>query len=116
VSNPADLFREDYFQSLFGQFEADLRSGTNVKTIYRLSPAATIFAIDPFQGRLAIYDPGLSVLVTQNLPTLGLPFRAEATVDARNLFDFQTGIMGDEGSLKLTGQGRTLRGGILVRF
>jgi hypothetical protein len=37
-------------------------------------------------------------------------------VDARNLFDFQTGIMGDEGSLKLTGQGRTLRGGILVRF
>lgn len=116
VSNPADLFREDYFQSLFGQFEADLKSGTNVKTIYRLSPAATIFAIDPFQGRLAIYDPGLSVLVTQNLPTLGLPFRAEATVDARNLFDFQTGIMGDEGSLKLTGQGRTLRGGILVRF
>ena len=116
VTNPAELFHEDYFQTLFGQFEADLKTGTTVKTIFRLSPAATIFAIDPFQGRLAIYDPGLSVLVTQNLPTLGLPFRAEAIVDARNLFDFQNGVTGDEGSLKLNSQGRALRGGILVRF
>ena len=93
-----------------------MKTGTQVKTIFRLSPQATVFAIDPFQGRLAIYDPGLSVLVTQSLPNWGLPIRAEAIVDARNLFDFQTNINSEEGSLKLNSQGRTLRGGILVRF
>jgi hypothetical protein len=116
LSSPSDLFQSDVFQTFFGQFEADLRTGTNVKTVFRLSPEATVFAIDPFQGRLAIYDPSLSVLVTQNLPTLGLPFHAEAVVDARNLFDFQFGIAGEEGGLRLNSQRRMLRGGILVRF
>lgn len=116
LTNPAALFETGVFQSFFGQFEADLRTGTSVRTIFRLSPQATIFAIDPFQGRLAIYDPGLSILVTQNLPTLGLPFHAEAIVDARNLFGFSTSISGEEGVLKLSGQQRALRGGILVRF
>lgn len=116
ISSPSEAFDEAVFQSFFGQFSADLRTGTSVKTIYRLSPQATVFAIDPFKGRLAIYDPGLSVLVTQNLPTLGLPFRAEAIVDARNMFGFQSGVSGDEGSLRLNGQRRSLRGGILVRF
>lgn len=116
LTDPADLFDESIFQSFFGQVNADLRTGTNVQTIFRLSPNATVFAIDPFKGRLAIYDPGLSVLVTQRLPRLGLPFRAQAMVDARNLFDFQTGLTGEDGSIRLSGQGRTLRGGILVRF
>lgn len=116
ITNPANLFRKDYFQSFFGQFEADLLDGTNVKTIFRLSPQATVFAIDPFQGRLAIYDPSLSILVTQNLPTLGLPFHAQAVVDARNLLDFQTRVTGDDGILRLNSQRRALRGGILVRF
>jgi hypothetical protein len=116
VSNPADLFENDIFQSFFGQFEADLKTGTNVKTVFRLSPQATVFAIDPFQGRLAIYDPSLSVLVTQSLPNLGLPFHAEAVVDARNLFDFQTGVAGDDGGLRLNAHRRALRGSILVRF
>jgi len=110
------LFENDVFQSFFGQFEADLKTGTNVKTVFRLSPQATVFAIDPFQGRLAIYDPSLSVLVTQSLPNLGLPFHAEAVVDARNLFDFQTGVVGDDGSLRLNAHRRALRGSILVRF
>lgn len=116
ISNPADLFQNDLFQTFFGQFEAALRTGTNVKTIFRLSPQATVFAIDPFQGRLAIYDPSLSVLVTQSLPNLGLPFHAEAVVDARNLFGFQTGVLGEEGTLRMNHQRRALRGGILVRF
>lgn len=115
-TNPAELFQTGFFQSFFGQFEADLKTGTSVKTIFRLSPQATVFAIDPFQGRLAIYDPSLSVLVTQNLPTLGLPFHAEAIVDARNVFNFQNGILGEKGELRLHGQRRALRGGILVRF
>ncbi len=116
ISNPANIFENDFFQSFYGQFNADLKTGTQVKTIFRLSPQATVFAIDPFQGRMAIYDPSLSVMVTQSLPNLGLPFRAEAILDARNLFDYQTGVVGEEGSLRLNLQGRTLRGGILVRF
>jgi hypothetical protein len=116
ITNPADLFDNDLFQTFFGQFEADLKTGTNVKTVFRLSPQATVFAIDPFQGRLAIYDPSLSVLVTQSLPTLGLPFHAQAVLDARNLFDFQTGVFGDEGSLRLNSHRRAVRGSIQVRF
>ena len=116
ISDPATLFDNGFFQSFYSQIDADFDTGTNVKTVFRLSPKATVFAIDPFQGRLAIYDPSMSVLVTQDLPTLGLPFQAQAIVDARNIFDFQTGVSSDEGSLRLNGQGRMLKGGILVRF
>lgn len=116
ITNPSEVFENDFFQTFFGQVDADFNTGTNVKTIFRFSPQATIFAIDPFQGRMAIYDPSLSILITQSLPTLGLPIRAEAIVDARNLLDFQSGIGGEEGSLKLNSGRRILRGGILVRF
>lgn len=116
LTNPAESFENDFFQSYFGQLNADLKTGTNIKTVFRLSPQATVFAIDPFQGRLAIYDPSLSVLITQSLPNWGLPIRAEAVIDARNLFDFQTAVNGEEGSLRLNSQRRMLRGGILVRF
>ncbi len=116
LTNPSHVFEGDFFQSFFAQLAADLKTGTSVKTVFRLSPQATIFAIDPFKGRLAIYDPGLSVLVTQSLPTLGLPIRAEAVIDARNVFDFQAGVFGEEGGLKLNAHRRMLRGGIQVRF
>ena len=117
ISNPSDAFENTAFQTFVGQFNADLsKTGTQVKTIFRLSPQATVFAIDPFAGRMAIYDPSLSVVVTQSLPILGLPIRAEAIVDARNLFDFQTTANGEEGSLRLNSQNRILRGGIMVRF
>lgn len=116
LTNPSEAFENNLFQSVYGQLDANLKSGTHVRTIFRLSPQATVFAIDPFQGRLAIYDPGLSVMVTQSLPNLGLPFRAEAILDARNLFDFQTGVAGEDGTLRINSQQRALRGGILVRF
>jgi len=116
ITNPANVFETDFFQTFFGQFNAQLRTGTEISTIYRLSPQATIFAIDPFQGRLAIYDPNLSVTVTQSLPTLGLPIRAKAIIDARNLFDTQINVFGEEGGLQLNSQRRTLRGTISVRF
>ena len=116
ISTPSNVFETDFFQTIFGQFDADFKTGTQVKTIFRLSPQATVFAIDPFQGRLAIYDPSLSVSVTQSLPTLGLPIRAQAILAARNLFDYQTGTNNDEGSLRLNAQRRAVRGGILVSF
>lgn len=116
ISDPDGIFENDFFQSFFAQLAVDLKTGTSVRTIYRLSSQATVFAIDPFKGRLAIYDPGLSVYVTQHIPTLGLPIRATAIVDARNIFDLQSGIFGEEGSLRLNSQRRMLRGGIQVRF
>ena len=116
LTDPAHFFESDYFQSFFGQVTADLKTGTSVRTIFRLSPQATIFAIDPFKGRIAIYDPGLSVYVTQKLPNWGLPFQAQAVVDARNILDFQTGITGEEGSLRFNAHQRMVRGAIQVRF
>jgi len=116
VTDPANVFQNALFQTFFGRVSADLRSGTSVQTVLRLSPQATVFAIDPFKGRLAIYDPGLSILVTQSLPTMGLPIRATAIIDARNIFDFQPAVGSDEGSISLNAQRRMLRGGIQVRF
>jgi hypothetical protein len=116
IADPSKIFESDFFQSFFGQIAADLKTGTSVRTIYRLSPQATVFAIDPFKGSLAIYDPGLSVYVTQSLPTFGLPLHAQAIVDARNIFDLQSGTIGEEGSLTFNSQRRMFRGGIQVRF
>lgn len=115
ITNPNQVFENAVFQTFVGQVNANFGNGTKVKTVFRLSPDATVFAIDPFQGRLAIYDPSLSVLITQSLPNLGLPFRAEAIIDARNLFDIQTNSKG-EISIRLNSQQRILRGGIMVRF
>jgi len=114
--DPANAFEGGFFQSFFAELSADLKSGTSVRTVFRLSPQATVFAIDPFKGRLAIYDPGLSVYVTQSLPTFGMPFRAQAVVDGRNLLDSVAGVSTDEGSIIFAGQRRTLRGGIQLRF
>ena len=116
ISNPSKVFENDVFQTFFAQINSDFKTGTSVRTIFRFSPQATVFAIDPFQGRLAIYDPGLSIMITQDLPNWGLPIDAEAIVDARNVFDFQNSISNEEGTLNLTSQRRIFRGGILVRF
>jgi hypothetical protein len=116
LNDPQSIFADQLFQTFMAQVTADLRSGTTVKTIFRLSPQATVFAIDPFAGRMAIYDPSVSVLIVQSLPTWGLPFRAEAIIDARNLLDYAVQAQGEDGTMKLNSGGRGLRGGISVRF
>src|SRR5438128_2067501 len=116
ISSPSELFDNGFFQTAALQIAGDWSTGTHVQTVFRFSPQATVFAIDPFAGRLAVYDPSLSVQVTQDLPTFGLPVRAQAIIDARNLFDFQTRTMNSETVLELGSVGRTVRGGILVRF
>lgn len=116
ITNPAALFQSSFFQTAAAQISADFRTGTQIRTIFRFSPKATVFAIDPFAGRLAVYDPSLSILVTQELPSFGLPFRAVAVIDARNLLDVQTAADDGETRLLLNTSRRLLRGGISVRF
>ena len=116
LGDPGDLFSNGFFQTAALQVAGDWSTGTHVQTVFRFSPQATVFAIDPFAGRLAVYDPSLSVQITQDLPTFGLPVRAQAVIDARNLFDFQTRTMNGETLLEVGSAGRTVRGGILLRF
>jgi len=116
ITNPADLFSNGFFQTAAVQVAGDWSTGTHVQTVFRFSPQATVFAIDPFAGRLAVYDPSLSVQVTQDLPTFGLPVRAQAVIDARNLFDFQPRTTNGETILEVGSTARSVRGGILVRF
>ncbi|HET9712040.1 MAG TPA: carboxypeptidase-like regulatory domain-containing protein [Pyrinomonadaceae bacterium] len=115
-SNPGELFDNGLFHTAALQLGAGFHTGTQVRTVLRFSPEATVFAIDPFAGRLGVYDPSLSIQVTQELPSFGLPVRAEAILDARNLLDAQTSS--DNGEI-LTFVGtsrRSVRGGISVRF
>src|SRR5256714_3805361 len=116
ITSPARLFQNSFFQTAAAQFDASVLDGTSVRTILRFSPRASVFAIDPFAGRLAVYDPSLSILVTQELPNFGLPVRAEATIDARNLLDVLTRVEDDSTQLTLGALRRSLRGGISVRF
>src|SRR5260370_30977330 len=116
ITNPADLFNSGFFQTGALQFAGDWSTGTHVQTVFRFSPQATVFAIDPFAGRVAVYDPSLSVQVSQDLPSFGLPVRAQAIIDARNLLDFPSRINNGERILEVGPNGRSLRGGILLRF
>jgi hypothetical protein len=113
---PAELFESGMFQTAAFQIAAGFSTGTQVRTVLRFSPEATVFAIDPFAGRLGVYDPSLSIQVTQELPSFGLPVRAEAILDARNLLDAQTSSDNGEVLTFFGNTRRSVRGGISVRF
>lgn len=115
-SQPADIFESGFFQTGALQLGGGFDSGTTIQTVLRFSPNATVFAIDPFAGRLAVYDPSLSIQVTQDLPSFGLPVRAEAVIDARNLLDLQASTENGETLTQLSTGRRSVRGGISVRF
>ncbi|HEX8722015.1 MAG TPA: carboxypeptidase-like regulatory domain-containing protein [Pyrinomonadaceae bacterium] len=116
AASPEQLFQNSFFQTAAAQLDASLLDGVNVRTVLRFSPRAAVFAVDPFAGRLAVYDPSLSVVVTKELPNFGLPVHAQATVDARNLLDVTTSADDGETQLSLGAVRRSLRGGISVRF
>ena len=116
ISDPADIFESGFFQSAALQLGAGFDTGTQIRTVLRFSPNATVFAIDPFAGRLAVYDPSLSVQITQDLPSFGLPVRAEAVIDARNLLDWQPSSENGEILTQLSTSRRSVRGGISLRF
>jgi hypothetical protein len=115
-TSPADVFQNGFFQTAAMQLGASFGRGTHVRTVFRFSRDATVFAIDPFGGRLGVYDPSLSIQVTQYLPTFGLPLRAEAIIDARNLLDAQTSTDNGELLMQLSNNRRSVRGGISLRF
>lgn len=116
ISQPREVFESGFFQTAALQLGAGFGTGTNIRTVLRFSPNATVFAIDPFAGRLAVYDPSLSVQVTQELPSFGLPVRAEAVLDARNLLDVQPSTDNGEVLTQLSTGRRSVRGGISLRF
>jgi hypothetical protein len=116
LTDPSTAFDNGFFQTAAFEMSANLDTGTRVRTVFRFSPRATVFAIDPFAGRLAVYDPSLSILITQELPTFGLPVRAQAVIDARNLLDTQTSTEDGETFMSVDAARRSLRGGISVRF
>ena len=113
---PDQIFRNGFFQTAAAQLDSDIGTTTRVRTVLRFSPRASVFAIDPFAGRLAVFDPSLSILVTQDLPTFGLPLRAEAVLDARNLLDAQCGVEEGDTLVLIGNTRRSVRGGISVRF
>ncbi|HYY97380.1 MAG TPA: hypothetical protein VE642_02255, partial [Pyrinomonadaceae bacterium] len=117
VDAPDQLFQDSFFQTAAASLDASVFDGTRVRTVLRFSPRAAVFAIDPFAGRLAVYDPSLSILVTQELPSFGLPVRAQATIDARNLLDYASRVEDADGAtLSVGALRRSLRGGISLRF
>jgi len=116
LSQPTDMFENGFFQTGALQLDGGFDTGTTIRTVLRFSPNATVFAIDPFAGRLAVYDPSLSIQVTQELPSFGLPVRAEAVIDARNLLDLQASIDNGETLTQISTGRRSVRGGISLRF
>jgi carboxypeptidase family protein len=116
LSSPADMFTSGFFQTAALQLGAGFSTGTHVRTVLRFSPNATVFAIDPFAGQIGVYDPSLSIQITQDLPRFGLPVKAEAVLDARNLLDSQVSTDNGEIFTQLTTGRRSVRGGISVRF
>ncbi len=118
---PAQLFRGGFFQVATAKLDLDFteQTGTRVSTVIRLSPSAVIFAIDPFAGRMSVYDPNINIYVTQELPNFGLPVRWEALVDVRNLLDQINGAPGaEENGLQFVSARtrRMVRGGLAFRW
>ena len=113
--DPATPFDSTAFQLFAGQLEADFSSGTRISAVYRYSPNSVVFAIDPFDGRLAAYQPNASIFVAQTIPMPGfIPGRWEATLDVRNLFD--TVPLTDDNEISLVEYSRLIRAGVSFRF
>lgn len=118
ITEPASLFANDRYHLIAAKIDANfVRTGTKVSTVLRLAPADAVFAIDPFQGQIATYDPNLSLSVMQQIPSLSfVPGQWTAIVDLRNLFD-QQGLVADERQeLMASRYNRIMRVGLSVRF
>ncbi len=118
ITEPAEMFRNDTFHVFSARVDANfISTGTKVSTVLRLAPERAIFAIDPFQGQIATYDPNLNISLTQDLPTSGfLPGQWQAVVDLRNLLDQQLSISDERQEVVASRFHRLIRIGISLRF
>lgn len=118
ITEPTDLFANDRFHLIAAKIDASfVQTGTKVSTVLRFAPAQAVFAIDPFQGQIATYDPSLSLSVMQQIPSLSfVPGQWTAIVDLRNLFDQQGLIADDKQELIASRYNRVVRVGLSVRF
>ena len=81
-----------------------------------VSPVAA-FAIDPFQGQLATFDPNISMSLTQDIPNVSfMPGQWQAIVDLRNLLNQQSSVSDDREELLASRYHRLIRVGLSVRF
>jgi hypothetical protein len=118
ISDPAHLFSNSAFQIVSAKINANfISTGTQISTVLRLAPARAVFAIDPFEGQIATYDPNISISLSQALPNLGfLPGQLEALVDVRNLLDQQASVADDRQQLISSRFNRLVRVGVSMRF
>ena len=115
---PARMFTGSNFQVASAKLDFNFtqRTGTRVSTVVRLSPSAVVFAIDPFAGRMSVYDPNISIYVTQALPTFGLPVKCQALIDVRNLLNQPMGIESETTQLIAARSQRSVRGAISFQW
>ncbi len=115
---PARLFTRGFFQVATAKLDLDFtpKTGTRISTVLRLSPSAVVFAIDPFAGRMSVYDPNINIYVTQELPSFGLPLNWQMIVDIRNLLNQLNGVEDGTAQLVAARSRRMVRGGIAFRW
>ncbi len=118
ITDPAHLFTNEVFHIISAQVNANfVKTGTKVSTVLRIAPSQAVFAIDPFQGQLATYDPNVSFTLTQTIPNLGvIPGQLQAVIDVRNLFDQQLSIADERQQLIASRFNRFVRVGVSMRF
>jgi hypothetical protein len=118
ITEPANLFSNGLFHVFSARINANfISTGTKVSTVLRLAPEQAVFAIDPFQGQLATYDPNFSVSFAQELPSPGfIPGQWEAVIDLRNLLDQQASIADDRQEMVASRFHRLVRIGLALRF
>jgi hypothetical protein len=118
LESPSGLFRNDNFHVVSARIDANfVGTGTKLSTVIRFAPEQALFAIDPFQGQINTYDPNINVVVTQDLPEIGLvPGHWQAVLDLRNLLDQQIAIADEFQELSSSRFHRLVRVGLAVRF
>jgi hypothetical protein len=118
ITDPAHLFTNSAFQIVSAKINANfISTGTQISTVLRIAPARAVFAIDPFEGQIATFDPNISISLSQALPNFSfLPGQLEALIDVRNLLDQQSSVADDRQQLVSSRFNRLVRVGVSMRF
>lgn len=118
ITEPASMFTNKSFHIFSAKVDANfVKTGTKVSTVLRLAPEQALFAIDPFQGQIATYDPNISFSLAQDLPSLSfIPGQWQAIVDLRNLLDQQASVGDERQELVASRFHRLVRVGVSLRF